>query len=242
MSKLMSGLEFARAYLDNLLLITKGNFDKHLVQLREALTQLSEAGLKINASKILFCQTELEYLGYWITRNGIQPVTKKAETIQKLKVPTNVKQLQRFIGMINYYCDIWPQHLHILAPLTALTSAKVKWNWTVEHQTAFDEMKRVMIRETLLAYPKFKLLFHIHTDATSLTQLGACISQDGKPIAFYSRMLNPAQTRYTTTERELLSIVEVLKEFRNILLGLEIHVHTDHKNLMYKTFNSDRVM
>ena len=93
MSKLMVGLDFARAYLNNLLLITKGNFDKHLVQLEQALTQLSEAGLKINASKSSFCQTELEYLGYWITHNGIRPVTKKVEAIQKLKVPTNVKQL-----------------------------------------------------------------------------------------------------------------------------------------------------
>ena len=143
--------------------------------------------------------------------------------------------------MINYYQDIWPQRSHILAPLTALTSAKVKWNWTDEHQTAFDEMKQVMTRETLLAYLDFKQPFDIHTDA-SLSQLGTCISQDGHPIAFYSCKLNPAQTRYTTTERELLSIVEVLKEFRNILLGQQIHVHTDHKNLTYKTFNSDRVM
>src|SRR3954468_13462962 len=114
--------------------------------------------------------------------------------------------------MINYYCDIWPQHLHILALLTALTSAKVKWNWTTEHQIAFDEMKQVMTRETLLAYPDFKEPFDIHTDA-SLYQLDACISQNGKPFAFYSQKLNPVQTRYTTTERELLSIVEVLKEF-----------------------------
>ena len=103
-------------------------------------------------------------------------------------------------------------------------------------------MKQVMTRETLLAYPNFSEPFDIHTDA-SLLQLGACISQDGKPIAFYSRKLNPAQTRYTTTERELSSIVKVIKEFRNILLGKQICIHTDHENLMYnKTFNSDRVM
>ena len=83
--------------------------------------------------------------------------------------------------------------------------------------------------------------FEIHTDA-SHTQLGAVISQEEKPIAFYSCKLAPAQTRYTTTERELLAIVETLKEFRNILLGQRITVHTDHKNLTFKHFNTERVM
>jgi RNase H-like domain found in reverse transcriptase/Integrase zinc binding domain len=81
----------------------------------------------------------------------------------------------------------------------------------------------------------------VHTDASHY-QLGAVISQEGKPIAFYSRKLNPAQTRYTTTERELLSIVKTLKEYRNILLGQQIEVFTDHKNLVYKTFNTERIM
>ena len=102
-------------------------------------------------------------------------------------------------------------------------------------------MKRVMARETVLMYPDFKKPFEIFTDASKV-QLGAVIVQDGKPIAFYSRKLNPAQTRYTTTERELLSIVEVLKEFKSILFGQELIIHTDHENLTYKKFNSDRVM
>ena len=77
---------------------------------------------------------------------------------------------------------------------------------------------------------------------TSKQLLGAVISQNKQPIAFYSRKLNPAQVNYTTTERELLSVVETLKEFRNILLGQQIKVCTDHKNLTYKTFNTERVM
>ena len=76
----------------------------------------------------------------------------------------------------------------------------------------------------------FNKRFDIHTDA-SHTQLGAVISQNGKPIAFYSQKLNPTQTCYTTTKRELLAIVETLKEFRNILLGQKIWVYPDHKNL-----------
>ena len=83
---------------------------------------------------------------------------------------------------------------------------------------AFDEIKKIVTKETLLAYPNFEQEFVIHTDA-SHTQLGAVIFQNDKPIAFYSRKLNDAQTRYTTTERELLAIVETLKEFKNILLG-----------------------
>ena len=102
-------------------------------------------------------------------------------------------------------------------------------------------MKKIIAKQILLAYPDFNQPFHVHTDA-SKSQLGAVISQNGKPIAFYSCKLNPAQTRYTTTERELLSIVETLKEFRSILLGQQIIIHTDDKNLTYKQLNSDRVL
>jgi hypothetical protein len=102
-------------------------------------------------------------------------------------------------------------------------------------------MKAIVCCEVLLLYPDFNKPFHIHTDASHY-KLGAVISQDNRPIAFYSRKLQPAQTRYTTTERELSLIVETLKEFRNILLGQHIVVHTDHQNLTHKNFNTKRVM
>ena len=241
MSELMVGLEFARAYIDDLLIVSKGNFETHLDHLEQVLTRLAEAGLKINASKSSFCCDELEYLGYLINREGVRPTLKKVEAISQIATPKTRKQLRSFIGMVNYYRDMWPQRAHLLAPLSSLTSSKVKWRWEEEHQQAFEQMKKLIARETLLTYPDFTKSFEIHTDASKI-QLGACISQDGKPVAFYSRKLNPAQTRYTTTERELLSIVETLKEFRNILLGQQIIVHTDHENLTFKTFNSDRVM
>ena len=241
MSELMVGLEFARAYIDDLLIVSKGNFTTHLEHLEQVLTRLAEAGLKINATKSSFCCDELEYLGYLINRTGVRPTMKKVEAIKRISAPTTRKQLRSFIGMVNYYRDMWPKRSHLLAPLSALTSSKVKWNWTNECQQAFEQMKELIARETLLTYPDFNKPFEIHTDASQV-QLGACISQEGKPVAFYSRKLNPAQTRYTTTERELLSIVETLKEFRNILLGQQIIVHTDHENLTYKKFVSDRVM
>ena len=93
----------------------------------------------------------------------------------------------------------------------------------------------------LLLYPNFDQPFDIHMDAINL-QLGAVIRQNGKPIAFYSKKLNLAQTCYTTTAKELLAIVEKLKEFKNIVLGQKINVYTDNQNLTYTTHNSTRVM
>jgi hypothetical protein len=115
------------------------------------------------------------------------------------------------------------------------------FKWEPEHTKCFDAIKRVIGWEVLLAYPDFNAPFKIHTDA-SKTQLGAVISQGGKPIAFFSRKLNSAQLNYTVTEKALLSIVETLKEFRNILLGHTLTVHTDHQNLIYKNSNTERIM
>ncbi len=97
----------------------------------------------------------------------------------------------------------------------------------------FDKIKAIVCCKVLLSYPDFNKPFHIHTDASHY-QLGTVISQDNHPIAFYSCKLQPAPIRYTTTERELLLIVETLKEFQNILLGQQIVVHTDHQNLTHK--------
>ena len=158
-----------------------------------------------------------------------------------MATPKTRRQLQRFIGLVNFYRDITLRRSEILAPLTALTSSKVPFKWQPVHQKAFDKMKMAISQYTTLQYPDFSKPFHIHTDASD-TQLGSVISQNDQPIAFYSRKLTSPQQKYTTGEKELLSIVETLKEFRNILLGQELIVHTDHKNLTYKNYNSDRVM
>ena len=106
-------------------------------------------------------------------------------------------------------------------------------------KSVFDGIKCVIGREVLLAYPMFNDLFEIHTDASKL-QIGIVISQKGKPIVFYSWKINSTQHNNTTTEKELLSIVENLKEFRNILLGHRITVYSDHKNLTYKFYYRTR--
>ena len=103
MSELMADLEYVRVYIDDLLCITSGDFSDHLQKLDEVLTRLGEAGLKVNAKKSFFARGELEYLGYWITRDGIQPLPDKVAAIHKLKPPKNRTKLRSFIGIVNYY-------------------------------------------------------------------------------------------------------------------------------------------
>ena len=109
-----------------------------------------------------------------------------------------------------------------------------------KHDKAFQTMKALITKETLLAYTDFNKPFLINTDASKV-QLGAYIMQGNIPLAFYSRKLQ-AQTRYTITENEILSVVETFKEFRNILLGQQIVVYADHMKLTYKQFNTDCIL
>ena len=116
------------------------------------------------------------------------------------------------------------------------------WYWAAHYQEAFDQIKQTLSREVILAYPTYGELFEIYTDA-STRQLGAVITQNGRPIAFFSRKLNSAQMKYSVTELELLSIVECLKEFKGMLWGQKLKVYTDHKNLVRDALGltSDRV-
>ena len=130
--------------------------------------------------------------------------------------------------MINFYHDMWQKRSELLAPLTAPTSKNVKYDCKDKHQNCFDAIKRVIGREVLLAYQDFNAPFEIYTDAFKL-KIGSVISKKGKIIAFYSRNMNSVQQNFTTTEKELLSIVATINEFRNILLGHQITVYNDNK-------------
>ena len=143
--------------------------------------------------------------------------------------------------MINFYRDMWKNCSELLAPITAITSKNFKYNWKDEHQNCSDAIKHVIGRELLFAYPDFNAPFETHTDASKI-QIGVVIFQKVKPVAFYSRKMNSAQNNYNRTEKELLSVVASLKEFRNILLAHQITVYTDHKKLTYTFLNTERVM
>ena len=95
----------------------------------------------------------MEYLGFWMTRNGIQPINKKVKAIVNMTPPHNTKQVRAFIGLLNYYSYTWSRRSHLLHPLTSLMTNKAKFKFTdVEHKV-FDDIKRSVSHDTLLVYP-----------------------------------------------------------------------------------------
>ena len=135
MSDLMAPLEFVRTYLDDVLAITSSTFSDHLEKLEQALKKLDEAGLRVNVSKSHFCTSELEYLGYVLTRDGIKPQNQKVSAILALQPPTSVKTLRHFLGLVQYYRDLWGKRSDVLAPLTGLVGESGKTKVTKRNGT-----------------------------------------------------------------------------------------------------------
>ena len=107
-----------------LILITSGSLSDHIAMLDPVLSRLQDAGLKVNAIKLFFCTEETEYLGYILTRDGIKPQPQKVQVILALKPPTNVKELRTFLGIFQYYRDMWEKRTDMLA-----NKAKIAWHW-----------------------------------------------------------------------------------------------------------------
>jgi transposase InsO family protein len=240
MTQLFGHMEDIIVYIDNIILFTKQSFHHHVQRIAMVLQILSTNNLHVHVEKTFLASQSVDYLGYTLTTKGIMPQHKKIVAILALAPPSNHKQLRSFLGFVNYYKKLWYHRSATLAPLTAISSPKTKFTWGPQQQTAFETIRNTIARQVLLYYPNFQKPFDIYTDASN-DQIGGVIVQDNHPIAFYSRKLTLSQRNYTTMEKELLSIVETAEQHRNILLGFECRFYSDHKNLSFEHFTSERV-
>ena len=211
MHPLFDDMSAVECFIDDIAIFTKGSFLEHLTILTKVLRRLEDAGFTVNPLKCEWAVTSTEYLGFFLTIDGLKPMPKKVEAIINVSRPSSTKEVRSFVGLVNYYKDMRPRRAHILAPLTELCSTRNKFKWNDNHESSFQQMKKLVSGDVLLRFPDHSKPFQIYTDASKY-QLGATIKQDNKPIAYFSKKLNPAQRRYSTIEQEMMEIVTVLKE------------------------------
>jgi hypothetical protein len=159
------------------------------------------------------------------------------EVILTLLPPGNLRELRGFLGCVGYYRRFIHEYARTARPLTELLKKDVEYNWTMDRQQAFEELKRRLVTAPILSPPDWAKTFHVTLDASGWC-LGAILWQPDeekreRPIYYASRQMSPAERKYTTTEREALAVIYACKKFRHYLLGYKVVFHTDHDALKY---------
>lgn len=232
----MSGLNYKQCfiYLDDCIVI--GNsMTSHNQNLTKVLERFRSTNLKLNPLKCEFLRKDIMYLGHKITSKGVEPDPAKVEALNKYPRPTNTDEVKRFVAFANYYRRFISNFANIAYPLNQLSKKNAIFDWTPECETSFLKLKEALTSPQVLDYPDFSSsnVFTLHTDACK-TGLGAVLSNsNGKVIAYASRNLKPAETRYPIIELELLAFVWATKHFRPYLYGRTFKIVTDHKPLIY---------
>ena len=221
--------EFCVVYLDDILIFSKTP-EEHEKHLDTVLQILEREGLYAKLKKCDFNKPELLYLGHIIGRDGIKVDPAKISCIKDWPKPKNVHELRSFLGLANYFRKFVMAYSIRTAPLTKLTGKNSKWDWTEDCQRAFEGLKVDLTTSPVLASPDMAKKFEVVADACGVG-IGAVLLQEDRPLAFESKKLTGAETRYTTTEQELLASVHAMAIWRCFLEGLpkdQVTLVTDH--------------
>ncbi|KAJ8569559.1 hypothetical protein ON010_g5700 [Phytophthora cinnamomi] len=223
-------------YLDDVVISSRGTIARHVVELAVVLERLVEAGLSLKAAKCSFAATRLECLGHDLTTAGIQPTDRLVKAIVDFPWPTDGAQVRRFVALAGYYRRFVPEFGAKLSPLTRLLRKTSDWEWGATQEEAFAWAKAWLSTKPVLIYPDYSLPFKLTTDA-SKAGLGAVLSQDqgrgDQPVAYASKVNNPAVAKYTISELEYLAEVWAVRLFRPHLYGRRFTIVTDHVALKW---------
>lgn len=239
MDEVCRGLEFVFVYIDDILVFSS-TAQEHRSHLRQLFERLQQYGLVINPAKCELGRSQLSFLGHLIADKGISPLPLRVQAIAEFPPPADKKKLREFLGMFNFYHRFVPHcagHLHPLHNLLA----SPKYVWSPECQEAFDFCKSALATATLLVHPQYDAPTNITSDASDKA-VGAVLEQfidhEWRPIAFFSRKLRPAETRYSAFDRELLGVYLAIRHFRWFVEGRVFHIYTDHKPITFAILNS----
>jgi len=226
-------------YLDDILIFTETE-EEHEQAVWRVLEVLAEHKLFLHPEKCEFHRKRIEYLGLVISENKVEMDPVKVAGVHDWPTPENQTNVQAFIGFVNFYCHFIQDFSTIARPFFDLTRSDKVWNWDTKEQEAFERLKMAVTTAPVLVSPQDSEPFRIEANSSDFAS-GAVLSQQlpgekkWHPVAFYSKFLSPVERNYEIHDKEMLTIIRALKEWRHFLEGAHhpVEIWTDHKNLKY---------
>ena len=235
LTQALEGLPGIYLIADDVLITGEGDtqemaYKDHDEKLRQFLSRCREKNIKLNAEKFQLRQQEVPYIGHLLTADGLQIDPEKVRAVSDMPPPTDVKGVQRLMGMVNYLAKFYEHLSDDCEILRQLTHKETMWEWTEMHDRAFCRLKDNIAKAPVLKYYNPQEELTLQCDASE-TGLGAALTQDGKPVAFGSRALTPTERGYAQIEKECLAIVYGMEKFHQYTYGRKVTVQSDHKPL-----------
>ena len=222
--------KFVVVYFDDILIYSKSK-EEHLEHIQKVLEVLQEQKLYANLEKCSFMTNEVIFLGYVVTANGIQMDPSKIEAIINWPIPQSIHDIRSFHGLASFYRRFIKNFSTIAAPLTNCIKGS-HFHWSEEAQKSFSMLKKSLTEAPVLALPNFDQVFEVNCDASNIG-IGAVLSQEGRPIAFFSEKLNDAKLKYSTYDKEFYAIIRALQHWGHYLFPKEFILYSDHEALKY---------
>lgn len=228
--------DFVLCFVDDIVVFSH-TMEEHIAHVARAIKALTDVNLILNADKCHFAQKAVYLLGFCVSEKGRTLDPRKLTNIHTWPIPKSGKDIQRFLGVVNYFREHIPNISTITAPLDHLRHAgSLKHLWTDEHSDAFIAIRRILINTPILRYPNLKYPFSVATDASNVG-IGAVLYQiiDGETrhISFMARAFSRSERNYSTTKRELLAVIYALEKFHQYLWDNHFILYTDHRALTY---------
>lgn len=216
-------------YCDDLL-ICGDTEEEHDAILNKVFERAKEHNVRFNKNKFQYKLKEVKYFGHIFSEEGMKIDPERVNAITNMKSPTNKKELQIFLGMVNYLRKFIPNLANIASSLQLLLKKDVTWLWTKIHEDVFETIKKKLTEAPTLQNFNHKLPVVIQCDA-SKDGLGCCLMQEGKPVAFASRSLTPSEQNFSQIEKELLSVCWSTQKYHYYIYGQKCTIINDHKPL-----------
>ncbi|GBM19764.1 Transposon Tf2-8 polyprotein [Araneus ventricosus] len=225
--------KYAQQEINNLLEAADSLYEVK-VTLQQVFDRLTKFNLTLDPSKLQLCKPEITYLGFDLNANGFSPSEQNVNKVTNFPRPKNLKQVQMFLGMLNYFRGLIYDYAGIVEPLVKLTKKNTPFVWSVECENAFNTVQEIILKKPTLKNFDPNLPISLITDASKIAICGILLQKKDNvyyPLEFFSRKLTPAECKYPSIRRELLAIYASVKHFHDQLLGENFELLTDAKPL-----------